>query len=109
LCCFDPACFDSRAKEGEALALLLIDFAVVQWCTAAIAVQDFSVREIVDSILRAYGNQLDSDFIEASRQKVSRYIETLASTGERDPEQLTTYGVAYLNELRNPDPRYSGC
>jgi hypothetical protein len=98
-----------EGEEGVVLTLSLIDLAAAQWCTAAIAVQDFSVREIVDSILGAFGNELDSDFVEASRQKVSRYIETLASTGERDPEQLTTYGVAYLNELRNPDPRYSGC
>lgn len=67
------------------------------------------MREIVDRVLRAYGSDVDSDSIAASRQKVSRYIETLASTGKLDPGQLTAYGLAYLNELHNPDPRYSGC
>jgi hypothetical protein len=64
--------------------------------------------EIVDDILRIFAGELDSDFLEASREKVSRYIETLASTG-KDPLQLTEYGLAYLKELHNPDPRYTGC
>lgn len=64
--------------------------------------------EIVDHILRIYAAELDSEFLEASREKVSRYIETLASTG-KDSGQLTEYGLAYLKELHQPDPRYTGC
>jgi hypothetical protein len=63
--------------------------------------------EIVDHILRSYAGELDSDFLEACREKVKRYIETLASTG-KDSGQLTEYGLAYLKELHHPDPRYSG-
>ena len=64
--------------------------------------------EIVDNILQIYGGELDSEFLEASREKVARYIETLASTG-KTPRQLTAYGLAYLKELHNPDRRYTGC
>jgi hypothetical protein len=64
--------------------------------------------DIVDHILQIYAGELDSEFLEASREKVSRYIETLASTG-KDPGQLTEYGLAYLKELHHPDPRYTGC
>ena len=64
--------------------------------------------EIVDHILQIYAAELDSEFLEASREKVSRYIQTLASTG-KDSGQLTEYGLAYLKELHEPDPRYSGC
>jgi hypothetical protein len=64
--------------------------------------------EIVDDILQIYGSELDSEFLEASREKVSRYIETLASAG-KTPGQLTEYGLAYLKELHDPDPRYTGC
>ena len=64
--------------------------------------------EIVDNILQIYGGELDSEFLEASREKVARYIETLASTG-KTPTQLTAYGLAYLKELHNPDRRYTGC
>jgi hypothetical protein len=67
------------------------------------------MSEIVDKILETYGGELDSDVLETSRQKVSRYIETLASTGKQDPRQLTAYGLAYLKELQNPDRRYTGC
>ena len=64
--------------------------------------------EIVDHILQIYAGELDSEFLEASREKVSRYIATLASTG-KDSGQLTEYGLAYLKELYRPDPRYTGC
>jgi len=44
-----------------------------------------------------------------SRAKIIRYLETLRSAGNRDEQQLTTFGLAYLEQLFNPDPRYSGC
>jgi hypothetical protein len=65
--------------------------------------------ELVAGILRTLGQEMHPDFLEASRAKVARYIETLASTGKRDPAQLTIYGRAYLKELQKPNPRYSGC
>ena len=67
------------------------------------------VTGIIDRILEGYDGELDAEFLAAWREKVSRYIETLTSTGETDPLQLMTYGRAYLDQLRNPDPRYTGC
>ena len=64
------------------------------------------MSEIVDSILRTSGR---SDLDAQSRAKVMRYLETLRSAGNRDEQQLTTFGIAYLEQLFNPDPRYSGC
>jgi hypothetical protein len=61
------------------------------------------MTELVDNILKAYGRELDAE----SRAKISRYLETLSSTGKKD--DLTAYGLAYLEQLHNPDPRYSGC
>jgi hypothetical protein len=64
------------------------------------------MSEIVDSILRTSGrNDLDA----ISRAKIIRYLETLKSAGNRDEQQLTSFGLAYLEQLFNPDPRYSGC
>jgi hypothetical protein len=65
--------------------------------------------EIVDRILQMYADEQDLDFLEVSRHRVSRYIETLASAGRCDPQQLTAYGLAYLKELHQHDPRYTGC
>jgi hypothetical protein len=61
------------------------------------------MTELVDNILKAYGRELDAE----SRAKIIRYLETLSSTGKKD--DLTAYGLAYLEQLHNPDPRYSGC
>ncbi len=62
--------------------------------------------EVLESILRASGrNDLDTQ----SRAKVTRYLETLRSAGNQDEQQLTTFGLAYVEQLFNPDPRYSGC
>jgi hypothetical protein len=62
-----------------------------------------SMTELVDSILKAYGRELDAE----SLTKIKRYLETLSSTGKKD--DLTAYGLAYLEQLHNPDPRYTGC
>jgi len=64
------------------------------------------MTEIVDGILRASGRgELDAQ----SRAKIIHYLETLKSAGNRDEQQLKTFGLAYLDQLFNPDPRYSGC
>jgi hypothetical protein len=44
-----------------------------------------------------------------SRAKILRYLETLKSAGNKDEQQLATFGLAYLEQLLNPDPRYTGC
>jgi hypothetical protein len=67
------------------------------------------VPGIIDKIIEGYDGELDAEFLAVWREKVSRYIDTLTSIGETDPGQLTTYGRAYLDQLRNPDPRYTGC
>ena len=62
--------------------------------------------EIVESILRTSGR---SDLDAQSRAKIIRYLETLTSAGNKDKQQLATFGLAYLEQLLNPDPRYTGC
>ena len=70
------------------------------------------MNEVVERILDAYQSMctLDAERTADSRQKISRYIESLASAGQRDVEQLTIYGLAYLTELyEGYDPRFTGC
>jgi hypothetical protein len=62
------------------------------------------MNDIVDTILQA----LDRDIGETAHAKVRNYINLLASTGKTD-EQLVALGRAYLDEILNPNPRYSGC
>jgi hypothetical protein len=85
------------------------------WCTATIAVRlfwSFTMNEVVERILSAYQSMCPLDAARAadSRQKISRYIESLSSAGQRDAEQLVIYGLAYLTELHEgQDPRFTGC
>jgi hypothetical protein len=62
--------------------------------------------EIIERILTTSGR---GDLDAHSRAKIIRYLETLKSAGNRDREQLTAFGLAYLEQLLNPDPRYTGC
>jgi hypothetical protein len=62
------------------------------------------MTDILSAILRAYGRSLDVEAIE----KTQRYLQTLASVGKQDRRELLEYGLAYLQELDNPDRRYSG-
>jgi hypothetical protein len=62
--------------------------------------------EIVERILRTSGR---SDLDAQSRAKILRYLETLKSAGNNDKQQLATFGLAYLEQLLHPDPRYTGC
>jgi hypothetical protein len=71
-----------------------------------------AMNEVVEGILNACQTMrpLDPKRAADSRQRISLYIEALASTGERDDEQLTIYGLAYLTELlEGADPRFTGC
>ena len=61
------------------------------------------MREVIDRVIAAYGRELNAD----ARKKIKRYLETLSSAGKND--DLTVYGLAYLEQLHNPDPRYTGC
>ena len=70
------------------------------------------MKDVVERILNAYQSMcpLDAERAADSRQKISRYVESLASAGQRDAEQLTIYGLAYLTELQEGhDPRFTGC
>ena len=70
------------------------------------------MNDVVESILNAYQSMcpLDAEQAADSRQKINRYIESLTSAGQRDAEQLTIYGLAYLTELHEgQDPRFTGC
>ena len=61
-------------------------------------------KDIVDTILQSS----DGEARKAIYGKVSNYIVLLASTGKTE-EQLLVLGKAYLHEILNPDPRYTGC
>lgn len=60
--------------------------------------------DIVERILRSHEGGVSGNI----RGKIRNYISLLASTGKTD-EQLLQLGKAYLQEIQNPDPRYSGC
>jgi hypothetical protein len=73
---------------------------------------EFQMNDVIELILKTYQSMspLDTERAADSRQKISRYIETLVSTGQRDAEQLTIYGLAYLTELHEgQDPQFTGC
>jgi hypothetical protein len=70
------------------------------------------VQDLVDRILNDYQliRPLDAERVADSRRKISGYLESLASAGQRDVKQLTIYGLAYLKELHEGrDPRFTGC
>ena len=70
------------------------------------------MNDVIERILNAYQLMCPLEAGQAAdlRQKISRYIEILASAGQRDTEQLTIYGLAYLTELHEGhDSRFTGC
>jgi hypothetical protein len=70
------------------------------------------MNDLVDRILSTYQlkRPLDPDRVSDSRQRITRYIESLASAGQNDTQRLEVYGVAYLEELHEGrDPRFTGC
>jgi hypothetical protein len=85
---------------------------VVHCDNCSVLILEFAMNDVVERILHAYQSMcpLDAERAADSRQKISRYIESLASAGQRDAEQLTIYGLAYLTELHEgQDPRFTGC
>jgi len=70
------------------------------------------MNDVIDRILSTYQlmRPLDPDRVSDSRQRITRYIESLAAAGQSDPQQLAVYGLAYLKELHEKrDPRFTGC
>jgi hypothetical protein len=70
------------------------------------------MNDLVNRILSIYQlmRPLDPDRVSDSRQRITRYIESLASAGQSDAQQLAVYGLAYLKELHEErDPRFTGC
>jgi glycerol-3-phosphate dehydrogenase len=70
------------------------------------------MNDVIDRILSTYQlmRPLDHDRVSDSRQRITRYIESLASAGQSDAQQLAVYGLAYLKELHEKrDPRFTGC
>jgi hypothetical protein len=59
---------------------------------------------IVDSVVSSYSGEVSG----LTQEKLLNYIRLLASTGKTD-EQLLLFGTAYLQEVLEPDPRYTGC
>ena len=62
------------------------------------------LENIVDSVVRSYGAEVSGP----TQEKLFNYIRLLASTGIPD-EKLLTFGRAYLREILEPNPRYTGC
>jgi hypothetical protein len=61
------------------------------------------MTELIADIISAYGRELDA----GSLAKTCRYLEVLRPAVRAD--DLKTYGLAYLQQLHDPDPRYTGC
>lgn len=58
---------------------------------------------IVDTVVSSYGGEVSG----LTQERLLNYIRLLASAGKTD-EQLLAFGRAYLREILQPDPRYSG-
>jgi hypothetical protein len=44
------------------------------------------------------------------QERVFGYIALLASTGKRDPDELTALGAEFLRKIVDgPDPQFKGC
>lgn len=70
------------------------------------------MHEIVEQALGTYelASKLDAAQLAKSRDKITRYLDTLVAAGRDDPGQLSEYARAYLKEMfEGPDPRFTGC
>jgi hypothetical protein len=69
------------------------------------------MREIIEQAFKGYEltDAMDAAQVALSRERVTRYIDSLISAGQRDPLRLAEYARAYLKEmLEGPDPRFTG-
>ena len=61
------------------------------------------MNDIVEKVLSSHG-----EHVNGARERVRHYLDLIASTGKTE-QQLLAFGRAYLKEISQPDPRYSGC
>jgi hypothetical protein len=77
-------------------------------CTAHIVIAKrvcgVALDNIVNNVVSSYGGEVS----ELTQERLLNYMRLLASTGKTD-EQLLAFGMAYLREILEPDPRHSGC
>jgi len=60
--------------------------------------------DIVDRVVSSSGCAVSMP----THDRLLKYLRLMASTGKSE-EQLVRLGSAYLKEVLQPDPRYSGC
>jgi len=60
------------------------------------------MNDVVERVLSSCSQDVSS-----ARERVRNYLTLLASTGKTE-EELIAFGTAYLSEILDPDPRYSG-
>lgn len=69
--------------------------------------------EVVDRVIHTYGmmRNLDEQGLRDARESVDRYLGTLSSAGETDPQRLAVCGLAYLRKLHEGStaPGFTGC
>jgi hypothetical protein len=63
-----------------------------------------AMNDLVDRVVSFHGRNVS----EPTQAKLFNYINLLAAAG-KTPDELLAFGEAYLNEISEPDPRYSGC
>lgn len=63
------------------------------------------VESALGRVLQAYSLMFSEANSEEVRPKVEKYLRTLESAGESDPDRLAVFGLAYL---RKDDPAHSG-
>jgi hypothetical protein len=62
----------------------------------------------VEQSLRIFALMRSPEVAEQGREKLAAYIDTLVSAGEKDAERLTVFGLTYLREMVERNPRFSG-
>jgi hypothetical protein len=70
------------------------------------------LNEVIDRVMHTYGmmRNLDEHGLRDARESVDRYLETLSSAGETDPQRLAVCGLAYLRKLYDGSVnRFTGC
>lgn len=63
------------------------------------------VESALGRVLQAYSLMFADADSEQIRPKVEKYLRTLESAGEKDPDRLAVCGLAFL---RKDDPAHSG-
>ena len=69
------------------------------------------MREVIEQAFKSYEltDAMDAAQVARSRERVTRYIDSLISAGQSDPHRLAEYARAYLKEMHEgPDPRFTG-